>query len=150
MLFLLEWIGRKQYRKKIKVYCVYCFISVSLDLFVEGNFISFFCLCDKLSFLHFFYLGLLHLALNIFSFFFKSSKSCVHLCTPFASAICPSMASWRRQFVLRYALANWRFYAGFCLEASSCFQYVQELFHYLFSLTILYSPFSSKTTFRIS
>ena len=34
--------------------------------------------------------------------FLKSSKSCVILLpTPFNSIICPSMASWRRQFLLR-------------------------------------------------
>ena len=33
--------------------------------------------------------------------FLKSSKSYVLLPTPFTSVICPSMASWRRQFLLR-------------------------------------------------
>ena len=33
--------------------------------------------------------------------FLKSSRSCVVLPTPFTSVICPSMASWRRQFLLR-------------------------------------------------
>ena len=52
--------------------------------------------------------------------FLKSSRSCVLLLpTPFISVICPSMASWRRQFLLRIWPCNWLSYAGYYLEASS-------------------------------
>ena len=44
--------------------------------------------------------------------FFKSSRSCVllFLPTPFTSVIWPSMASWRRQFLLRIWLKSVLFY----------------------------------------
>ena len=48
---------------------------------------------------------------------------------------------------LEYVQSNWSSYAGYCLEASSCLLYVQEL-NYLLCLAILSSPFSSNTMFR--
>ena len=82
--------------------------------------------------------------------FLKSCKTYVLLLpTPFTSVICTSMASWRRQFVLRIWQSNWLFYVGYYLEVSSSLLYGQEL-HWLFSLTILSFPFSSSATFRSS
>ena len=54
--------------------------------------------------------------------FLKSSRSCVLLLLPthFTSVICPPMASWRRQFLLRiWAIQLTFFYLGYYLEVSS-------------------------------
>jgi len=45
--------------------------------------------------------------------------------------------------------SNWIFYTGHYLEVCSSLSYIQEL-HYLLSLTISSSPFSSSTSFQKS
>ena len=60
------------------------------------------------------YVRLIHWRLHLFQsfscfissqyllLFLKSSRGCIHLFpTPFSSVICPSMAPWRRQFLLK-------------------------------------------------
>ena len=65
--------------------------------------------------------------------FLKSSRSCALLLpTPFSSVICPSVTSWRRQFLLRIWLI-----LGYYLEVSFSLLYVQEHIYLLIFLTIL-------------
>ena len=50
----------------------------------------------------------------------------------------------------QYNQTKWLFNVGYYSEVSSSLLYVQELFHWLLSLAILSSPFSSNTTFQSS
>ena len=109
------------------------------------------CSIDKLSFPSF------RFSASSFSsqyllLFLKSSRNCVVvllLPTPFTSVVYPSVASWRKQFLLRI----WPIQLVFRLRVlfrSVLFSPIGLLVHKLLSLAILSSPFSSCTTFQSS
>ena len=97
--------------------------------------ISALCSIDKLSFPYFSIFSFLF-SLQYILLFLKSLRICILLRTPFTSVICPSMASWSRQFLLCYV--------GYYLEVSSSLLYAQELFSVNIIISILLQHHISK------
>ena len=82
--------------------------------------------------------------------FLNSSRSCVLLPTPFTSVICPSMASRRRQFLLRIwpnqlAFLRWILFIGvlFSPTRSITCSLVTYSGHFIFSIFLQLSKYFS-------
>ena len=77
-------------------------------------------------------------------FFLKSSRRCVILLsTPFTTVICPSIASWWKQLLLRIRAIQLTFLCRILFRSVLFSPIRLKTVHYLLSLAILSSPFSS-------